>query len=309
MGNIERPEYIWFKGKICKWEEAHVHVWSELATRGANVFEGIRCYKQQNGKYALLSLEEHLKRLERSARLMYIENPYSLQELKSGIMELIKKIGTCGCGNLYIRPTIYVENGRYGNLYGDAVNNAYIVCVPVERDVSIKNGIKCCISTYRRCDDMTFSPLIKAGAAYQAFRIPAIEAKMSGYDDVIFLNNLNYVSETTAAAIFLVKDKTIITPPLNAGILDSITRKNIIYLAKKQKLCVIEKNITRVELYTADEVFTAGTLSEITPILQIDKNIIGMGKVGEITKLISDMYTDICEGNLEDELGWLEYVK
>ena len=171
------------------------------------------------------------------------------------------------------------------------------------------DGIKCCISTYRRSDDMTFSPLIKAGAAYQAFRIPAIEAKALGYDDAIFLNNLNFVSETTAASIFMVKDNLIITPPLNAGILDSITRKNIISLAHSKNISVIERNITRVELYTADEIFIAGTLCEITPVLQIDKTIIGGGEVGQITKSMIDTYIGICEGNIKDEWGWLEYVE
>ena len=235
------------------------------------------------------------------------ENPYDFQEIKSGIIGLIEKMK--GYGHLYIRPTVYVEDGRYGNLYGDAVNDAYIVCVPVDRDKNIKNGIKCCISTYRRSDDMTFSPLIKAGAAYQAFRIPAIEAKALGYDDAIFLNNLNFVSETTAASIFMVKDNLIITPPLNAGILDSITRKNIISLAHSKNISVIERNITRVELYTADEIFIAGTLCEITPVLQIDKTIIGGGEVGQITKSMIDTYIGICEGNIKDEWGWLEYVE
>ena len=145
--------------------------------------------------------------------------------------------------------------------------------------------------------------------AYQAFRIPAIEAKALGYDDAIFLNNLNFVSETTAASIFMVKDNLIITPPLNAGILDSITRKNIISLAHSKNISVIERNITRVELYTADEIFIAGTLCEITPVLQIDKTIIGGGEVGQITKSMIDTYIGICEGNIKDEWGWLEYVE
>ncbi|MCL2312467.1 MAG: branched-chain-amino-acid transaminase [Firmicutes bacterium] len=305
MENTEKPTHIWFKGKICEWSEALIHVWSELATRGTNVFEGIRCYRQKNGKYAILSLKSHLLRLEQSARLLHISNPYTIERLIKGIKELIKIVGDGR--HLYIRPTIFVDYGRYGNLYEDAVVDAYIVCLPVERDIAFQ-GIKCCISTFRRSDDSVMSPLIKAGASYHALRLPIIEAKSVGYDDAIMLNSNGYVSETTSAAIFCVKNNKLISPPLSSGILDSITRKHVIKLASINNIAFIERDITRMELYTFDEIFAVGTLCEIKPILQIDAHKIGNGNIGKITNIISKQYFGICDGTVEDKMGWLTYV-
>ncbi|MCK5241111.1 branched-chain amino acid transaminase [bacterium] len=304
MSKPDPPQYIWFNGKLCPWHEATVHVWSELATRGANVFEGIRCYKQKDGSFALLSLDRHLARLFDSVRLLRMSSSYTSDQLSIGIAELIHTLSLNQ--HVYIRPTIYIEYGRYGDIYKDAEYGAYIVAFSIPRNTDVTKGIRCGVSSWRRSGDLMMSPLIKAGAAYQAFRLPIIEARRQGYDEAILLNANDYVAETTGSTIFIVRRGEIITPPLSAGILESITRSHIIKLVEsKLGKTVIERDITRTELYLADELFLAGTLAELTPVLSIDDQPIGNGQVGLITETLRTTYLDICEGITSDHFGWM----
>lgn len=304
MSKPIRPDYLWFNGKICLWNEGNVHVWSEVATRGANVFEGIRCYKQKDGSRSILSLERHMNRLFKSAKLLHFTPKFSEEEMIQGIHQIISKIPNIE--HIYIRPTIYAEYGRYGNLYGDDEYGAYIVAFPNERSESVTKGITCCISTWKHSNDLIISPRIKAGASYQAYRLPVIEARSNLFDEAILLNQEDYVTETTGSAVFIIKSNQLITPPLSAGILDSITRKHVMKIAMEQmNMEVIERNITRIDLYLAEEAFAVGTLAEITPILKIDLHELSNGVVGKYTKEIQQIYFDICEGRVKDEWDWL----
>jgi branched-chain amino acid aminotransferase len=308
MSKLERPDYLWFNGKICPWNEGNVHVWSEVATRGANVFEGIRCYTQQNGSRSILSLDAHMDRLYDSAKLLHFTPGFSKEEMIHGIHQIIRKIPKGE--HVYIRPTIYVEYGRYGKLYGDDEYGAYVVAFPTPRGESVTKGVTCCISTWKHSNDLIISPRIKAGASYQAYRLPVIEARSKQFDEAILLNQEDYVTETTGAAVFIVKGNKLITPPLSAGILDSITRKHVMEIAKKRlDMEVLEENITRIDLYLANEAFAVGTLAEITPIVKIDLHELSNGKPGRYTKKIQEIYFDICEGRIEDKWNWLVPVE
>lgn len=304
---LETPQVIWFNGKIVPWENAVIHVWTELATRGMNIFEGIRCYKQEDGSFALVNLQEHMERMYNSLNVLRIKAPYAEEILISGINDLVNSIKEDT--HLYLRPTIYVEKGRYGEEFGETINGAYIVGFPVPRAKSVTEGISCCVSSWLRSPDLVMSPLIKCGAAYHGFRLPMIEALNNGYEEAILLNTENNVSEATGSTIFIKKKNKIITPPLSAGILDSITRSNIInLLSEKFEIEVLERNISRTELYLAEEIFLTGTLAEITPVLNIDKIPINEGKIGELTELIQDQYLGICEGRHPDILNCLTRI-
>lgn len=307
MSRPEPPAVLWFNGKLVPWREATVHVWSEVAARGANVFEGIRCYRQTDGSFCLVSLEQHLDRLSDSARLMSISSPYPRSELMAGIFELVREIA--GDQHIYVRPTTYVEYGRYGDCDDDAVYGAYIVAFPVPRSKAAHDGARCCVSSWRRTSDLSMSPLIKAGAAYQAFRLPGIEARRRGCDEAILLNDRGHVAEATGAAIFTVRRGEVSTPPLSAGILDSITRRHAMTLVEDSLgQRVRERDIPRTELYLSDEVFLAGTLSELTPVLLIDSRPVGDGQIGPVTRAVRDRYFAICEGRLPDRWDWLTPV-
>lgn len=308
MSKPVRPDYLWFNGKVCPWNEGNVHVWSEVATRGANVFEGIRCYKQQDGSRSILSLDDHMNRLYQSAKLLHFTPAFSKEEMIQGIHEIIRKIPNEE--HIYIRPTIYVEYGRYGDLYVDDEYGAYVVAFPNPRGESVTKGVTCCISTWKHSNDLIISPKIKAGASYQAYRLPVIEARSNHFDEAILLNQDDYVTETTGAAVFIVKGNKLITPPLSAGILDSITRKHVMEIAREElHMEVVEANITRIDLYLADEAFAVGTLAEITPILKVDLHELSNGEAGRYTKKIQNIYFDICEGRVKDKWNWLVPVE
>ncbi|MGW4365721.1 aminotransferase class IV [Nocardia takedensis] len=297
----ERPPLIWFDGAIRPWHEATVHVWSELATRGANVFEGIRCYRRSDGSFHGLDVDRHLRRLADSAALLRIPVPYPVDELRRAIADLTVAIG--GAEHLYLRPTVYLAQGRLAT-GADAEVGAYVVAVPVPRDSG--RGVRCCVSGWRRASDQVFPPRIKSGAAYLMFRLPLLEARERGCDEAILLNDAGMVGEATGANVMLVKNGRLLTPPVSAGILPGITRDNLMTMAREDLgIEVEERDITRAELYLADEVLLCGTLCEVEPVLEIDGRVVGDGTPGPVSGLLRDHYRALCDGDRPDRRGWL----
>ncbi len=299
----EPPPVIWFNGAIRPWAEATVHVWTELATRGANVFEGIRAYQHPDGHHRVLSGAAHLRRLFESAALLRMPTAYSQEALVAAIDDLL--VAFAGQGHLYLRPTLYVEHGRNGVDLSDTVTGAYVAALPVRRPDKVSDGIRVCVSTWRRGGDLVFSPLIKAGSAYHAFRLPLLEARDMGADEAILLNEQGRVTEATGANLFMVRGEQVITPPLSAGILAGITRSNLIEVLEQDLgLEVIERDIPRTELYLADEVFLCGTLAEVVPVVAIDGRSVGTCLAGPVTAAARNRYLGICDGLIPDTYGW-----
>ena len=303
------PSSLWFNGEIVPWEQAKVHVWSELAIRGTSIFEGLRAYwHQKEGCYYLLELEEHMSRMVQSARVMRIPCvPDDFNAIRRGIFELILRLDFRE--HYYVRPTLYIEAGRYGFRPGDVRLGAYVVAFPVPRPKETTTGARVCVSSWRRLSDTTLPPRVKAGASYMSFRLPIAEAKERGLNDAILLNERDKVAETTAATVFLVRGNEVITPPVTAGILESITRKKAIELLTTEfGLEVVERDVDRTELYVADEIFSCGTLSEIQPIVEVDGLVVGSGQPGPITRRVRDRYFEICESGSQAPYGWLTPV-
>ncbi|MGA1839246.1 MAG: aminotransferase class IV [bacterium] len=303
------PSLIWYNEKIVPWEKATVHVWSELAIRGTSVFEGLRAYwNGSDNKYYILSLDDHMRRFAQSARLLWIPCTQELiKKFRKGIFELILALNFCE--HCYIRPTIFIQSGRYGYKPEEVTLGSYIVVFPVPRPQLTTVGSRACVSSWRRLTDSTLPPRIKAGAAYTAFRMPTIEAKRKGVNEAILLNERNKVAETPGSAIFIIRDGQVITPPVTAGILESITRKNTIELLKIEfNLEVIEREVDRTELYIADEIFTCGTLSEIQPVIEVDDIKIGNGEPGSLTCKFRDRYFQICDSGSKAPYNWLTPV-
>lgn len=303
-----KPDYLYMNGKITPWNEATVHIWSEVAIRGANVFDSIRAYwNPSTASYNLLALDEHIERLLESARLLKIPNLPSLDEIKEGVIELLHTLDFRE--HTFIRPTIYIESGRYGRLPEETEVGYYIVAFPTPHSNELFTGIKCCVSSWRRSNELTISPRIKAGSSYMALRLPKIEAIEGGYDDAILLNDQGTVSEATGATLFIVKKDKIITPPVHAGILESITREKLmLLLLEEMGYQVIEREIARTELYSAQEVFLCGTLSEVQPVINIDGYTIGSGAVGNITSMLQKRFLNICELEESPPQGWLTKI-
>lgn len=305
----QTPELIWFNGKVRPWEEATVHVWSELAVRGTSVFEGIRAYwRADEEQYRILAINEHMCRMRRSCKLLWIPADEEMfVQLEKGMGELLHALDFRE--HAYLRPTIYIERGRYGTDSASTQLGSYITSFPVPRPVQTDTGTRLKVSSWRRAHDLTISPMIKTGGAYQAFRGPMVEAQRAGFDDAIMLNDEGTVAETPGAAVFVVRDGRVTTPPVSSGLLESITREKVVELMRLEFGVEVEQRpIARSELYIADEVFICGTLAEVQPVVDVDHHLIGNGKPGAFTTRLRDRFHSICvDGDREPE-GWFTHV-
>jgi branched-chain amino acid aminotransferase len=302
---LEVPPAIWFNGEVVPWERATVHVWTDVAQSGLSVFEGLRGYWHPDaGRHMLLHLDRHLDRLYQSARLARIPLAYPRERLRAVIDELLLRLDyRC---HAYLRPTAYLEKGRYSHDPSLARAGAYVAAFPVERDPSIERGIRCMVSSWRRTSDLSGPPRIKAGANYYNIRLARMEADAYGFDEPILLNDAGSVAETGGASVFVLRNGELATPRVTDSILESLTRASVLELAREVPgLVVTEREVQRTELYAADEVFIAGTLAEVTPVVEIDAMPVGGGDPGPLTRRLRQRYTGICTGTVSDDRGWL----
>lgn len=302
------PGTIWFNGELRPWEDATVHVWSEVAIRGTSLFEGLRAYWQEDsGRYAVLALDEHMRRLEQSCRLLRVPaEPHHFSELREGTFKLLDALQLRD--HAYVRPTIFINSGRYGYRSEDVEIGTYITCFPVDRPVESSQGKRLKVSSWQRLPDLAMSPLIKTGGAYQSFRLPLIEAREAGFDDAVLLNSDGGVAETTGATLFLVRDGRVVTPDVTAGILESITRRKAIELLRDEfGIETVERKVLRNELYLANEIFLTGTLAEIQPVVDIDGLAVGSGVPGPLTSDLRKRFASYCVDAATAPSGWFTF--
>lgn len=296
--------FIWYKNEIINVNDAKVNILAPTAQFGLNVFEGIPCYWNNTQKqlYAF-RLDDHYDRLIRSAKLIQIDCPYSKIDLKKALIDVIK--ANEYTENISVRQTLFVDGfGSWGS--SDPVD-MFVAPIPKNRTSAEynKKGLNCCITSWRRISDTTLSPKIKCGANYINSRVGQREALRNGYDTCIFLNEAGKVSEGPGSCFFFVVNGTLVTPKLTDSVLESITRDTIITLAKANGIPVFERTIDRTELYTCDEAFLCGSAMEITPVLSIDKYVIGNGNVGNITSMLHNLYLDIVQGENINYNDWV----
>ncbi len=296
--------FIWFKGEILRVNDARINILSPTSQFGLNVFEGIPCYWNEDDKqlYAF-RLEDHYDRLLRSARLMQIECPYTKEDFKTALIDVIK--ANEYDENLSVRQTLFVDG--FGSWSSAEPVDMFVAPIPKGKTSAEynKKGLNCCITSWRRISDTTLSPRIKCGANYINSRVGQREALRNGYDTCIFLNEVGKVSEGPGSCLFIVKNGELITPQLTDNVLESITRDTIIKIAKKFGIEVIERSIDRTELYTCDEAFLCGSAMEITAVLSIDKYDIGNGVTGEITTNLHKAYLDAACGKSKEFKSWI----
>jgi branched-chain amino acid aminotransferase len=306
MTNPKDPEIIWWNGCILPWAEATVHVTSETAMRGTNVFEGLRAYWQaENGGFSIVAFQDHMDRLGRSARILQLPIERLLPGIARGVEDLIRALDYRV--NLYLRPTVYLERGGYTAHPEDLVLGAFISARPTEERSD--GPIKCVVSTWQRISDLSLPPVAKIGATYTAFRLARMEAAAAGADEAILLNARGTVAETGGAAVFVVRDGRVVTPPTTDGVLESVTRRIAIELLSTWLgIPVTERSVSRAELYIADEVFLAGTLDEIRAVRSVDYRPLASAP-GKVTQAVRVLYLDLCEGRCPREgVSWLHDV-
>jgi len=298
---------IWMNGKLIPFKNAKVHVLTHALHYSTAVFEGIRCYNTPNGS-AIFRLPEHVDRFFNSAKMYGMKMRYSKKQISNAIIKTVKTSGLKEC---YIRPLAYYGYGTMGLTPTLNKVDVSIACWKWKMGESKAgkfSGAKCKISKWIRIDSKSQPMQSKSAANYSNAALARVEALKNGYDEAIMLNNKGNVAEGSAENIFVVKNGVIKTPPLDADILNGITRDSIIQLIKKEHMKLVEKNITVNELLKADEVFMTGTAAEVKSVTKIDKNAIGNGSVGEITKELQKSFMNIVMGKDKRFVRWLTYL-
>ena len=298
---------IWMNGKLVPFKDAKVHVLTHALHYSTAVFEGIRCYNTINGS-AIFRLPEHVDRLFNSAKLYGMKMRYTKKQITDAIIRTVKASGLKDC---YIRPIAYYGYGTMGLTPTLNKVDVSISCWEWKMGESKAgkfSGAKCKISKWVRIDSRSQPMQAKSAANYSNAALARVEALKSGYDEAIMLNSSGKVAEGSAENIFIIKNGIIKTPPLNADILNGITRDSVIRLIKVNGIKLVEKNITVKELFKADEVFMTGTAAEVKSVSKINKTLIGNGKMGKITKTLQKSFMDAAMGKDQRFTSWLQYI-
>jgi len=294
---------IWMNGKLVPYKNAKVHVLTHALHYSTAVFEGIRCYNTTRGPM-IFRLPEHVDRLFKSAKMYSMKIPFSKKEISDGIIKTVKvnKLKEC-----YIRPIAYYGHGVMGLTPTPNKVEVAIACWEWnmgESSAGKVRGARCKVSSWLRIDSRSQPMQAKAASNYANAALARVEALRDGYDEAIMLNYHGKVSEGSAENIFIVNQGEIFTPPLNAGILDGITRDSVIKIARSEGLTVIERAIDREDLYVADEVFMTGTAAEVKSVTEIDNITIGDGKLGKVTRKLQNAFFEASRGKDERFLEW-----
>ena len=301
------PAFLWFNGRIVPWASATVHVMTHALHYGSSVFEGVRCYATPRGP-ALFRIGEHLRRFRESARLYRMEIPFDEASLLDACRAAVRENGL---QNAYLRPLAWRGAGGLSLSPIRHPVEVMIAALPWGTylgDDALERGVDVGISSWTRPSPNTVPTGAKAGGNYISSQLIAMEAERLGYAEGIALDSSGTVSEGSGENIFLVRNRTVITPPAASSILPGITRDTLMTLARDGGFAVREERIPREALYAADEVFFTGTAAEVTPVRAVDGLVIGTGRRGPVTTVLQRAFFATVRGESHDERNWLTHV-
>lgn len=299
-------DYVWMDGEIVPWANAKIHVSADAVIRGANVFEGMRAYwSDKERQLYIFRNEEHLRRLRQSAKIMRMSIPYTDAELTRAFIDLIKR--NRFTDNVHFRPVVYFDTGEPNAWEPQEIRTGvFVLAFSRPSTASVAAGIHSCISSWRRNSDSSSPSRIKAAGNYHNSRLALVDAKIKGFGTPIMLNERGEIAESPSSCFMMVRDGTVITPPVTADILESITRATLIQLFREElKVEVVERDVNRTEVYIADEAFFCGSGAEVVPIISVDHYPVGDGKVGRLTQAVQKTYFDIAKTPTEKYGRWL----
>ena len=302
-----RGEAVWLDGRMVDWSDATVPILTHTLHYGLGVFEGIRCYRTSDERSAVFRLGDHIRRLFDSARINLLEIPFSRQEIESACIETLRRNGL---DQGYIRPIVFVGEGEMGLNPGENPIRVAVIAWPWGKylgEEGLERGIRAKVSTFVRHHVNSKMSKGKTCGDYVNSILAKREALLDGYDEAIMLDVDGLVSEATGENVFLVRDGTLYTPPLHT-ILDGLTRSTVIECARDKGIQVVERPITRDELYVADELFLTGTAAEVTPVREVDRRVVGDGARGPLTKLLQSTYFQVVAGRESKYERWLTYL-
>ena len=303
----DRDGKIWMDGQMLDWRDAKIHVLSHTLHYGCGAFEGVRAYNTVNGT-AVFRLQEHTERLFNSAKILRMKIPFTQEAVNEAQKAVIRE------NNLesgYIRPLVWIGDQKLG--VSPKGNQIHVMCAAWAwgaylGEEGMKRGIRVKTSSYTRHHVNITMTQAKAVSNYSNSILANMEATDDGYAEALLLDASGFVSEGAGENIFIIKNGVIYTPDLSAGALNGITRNTIFHIAKDLGLEVVQKRITRDEVYIADEAFFTGTAAEVTPIRELDRIEIGSGSRGPITEKIQSAFFDIVNGRNPKYAHWLTKV-
>jgi branched-chain amino acid aminotransferase len=307
---VETTTELWafFRGDFVPLRDANINVMTHGFNYGTAVFEGIRAYWNADEEQLFaLELVPHYERIRSSARLLMMEVRQSPEELAEITVELLRRDGLRE--DVYIRPIVYKSSETIGVRLHNLDADITIFGVPFGQYIDTDGGIRAQVSTWRRTDDNAIPARGKITGAYVNGALAKSEAQLNGFDEAIVLTADGHVSEGSAENLFIVKGGELITPPVTDNILEGITRRRLMGIARTDlRLEVRERSIDRTELYSADEVFLCGTGAQISPVIEIDRRTIGTGRPGPVSRDLSRTYFDAVRGRLPAYRDWLTPV-
>jgi len=304
---MNEAKYIWMDGELVNWKDAKVHILTHTLHYANAVFEGTRAYQTKKG-LAIFRLDEHIKRLYNSAKIVAIEPNIDYDTVRQAHIDLLK--ANEFKENVYIRPLIYLGYGIMGLYHKNVPVNTSIIAWEWGAylgEEGLANGIKCCTSSITRNPNRSTFGKAKAAANYLNSQMAKYEAIENGFEEALMLDENGFIAEGTGECVFIVRDSKLISPP-NDNSLESITQATVLELAKNMGIEIERRNITRDEIYICDECFLTGTAAEVTPVNSLDHRVIGDGKRGAITKRLQEAYFDVVFGRDPDYNHYLTYI-
>jgi branched-chain amino acid aminotransferase len=304
---VDKTDKVWLDGRFVPWDEANVHILTHSLHYGLAVFEGIRCYRCDDGRSAVFRLREHMTRLYRSAHIMQLAVPFAQDAVEKAVLDALR-VNRLPEG--YIRPLVFLGEGAMGLLPRD---NPVRVAIAVWKwgaylgEEGLERGIRAKVSSYTRHHPNVSMTKSKTAGDYVNSILAKREVTKLGYDEAIMLDTNGLVSEASGENVFIVRDGALKTPPL-PSVLEGITRDAVIRIARDKGIPVIEQPMTRDELYVADEAFLTGTAAELTPIREVDDRAIGAGSRGPVTRTLQTTFFDAVRGRDRKYESWLSYV-
>jgi len=304
----DRDGKIWMDGHMVDWRDAKIHVLTHTLHYGCGAFEGVRAYPTPKGT-AVFRLQEHTKRLFNSAKILRMAIPFTQEEINQAHLSVVRENDLKSC---YIRPLAWIGSQKLGvSPKGNTIHamvaawswGAYL------GEEGLAKGIRVKTSSYTRHHVNITMTQAKAVSNYTNSILANMEAVEDGYDEALLLDPSGFVSEGAGENIFVIKDGVIYTPDLSAGALNGITRNTVLHIAEDLGLQVVQKRITRDEVYICDEAFFTGTAAEVTPIRELDRIQIGQGARGPITEKVQSAFFDIVNGKNPKYAHWLTLYK
>jgi branched-chain amino acid aminotransferase len=303
---ITPTEKIWFNGELIPWEDAKIHILTHSLHYGMGVFEGIRAYETDEGP-GVFRLTDHMKRLANSAQIMMMPLPYSVEELVQAVKDTV---ASTGLGSCYIRPIAYYGYGEMGLNTLPCEVDVAVACWPWGAylgDDAVTKGVRMKISSWQRHDHNIMPPASKTTGNYVNSSLAKVEALKAGYDEAILLNRAGSVAECTGENIFVARGGKLITPPLSSGALEGITQDTVTAIARDLGFETVVGDLSRSDLYIAEEMFVCGTAAEVSAVNSVDDRPLPCP--GPMTTAIAAEYAKAVRGKVDRYKDWVEHAR